>query len=151
MLGTLGLPELLFIFGLALLVFGPKRLPEVGRALGKGMSELRKASTDLKRTLNAEMIEQEMRDADPRRMVRDSLRDVKKSLTDVGESAAPSSTPSPSPSPPAPVQVEGSVARTPRAPRPGDADSASPEPSAESSAEPAGDSDQQPSKDGGAP
>lgn len=81
MLGSLGIPELLFIFGLALLVFGPKRLPEVGRALGRGMAELRKASNDLKRTINAEMIEQEMREHDPRRMVRDSLSEVKKSLT----------------------------------------------------------------------
>ena len=88
MLGSLGIPELLFIFGLALLVFGPKRLPEVGRALGRGMAELRKASNDLKRTINAEMIEQEMREHDPRRMVRDSLRDVKDSLTvDLSEPA----------------------------------------------------------------
>ena len=91
MLGSLGIPELLFIFGLALLVFGPKRLPEVGRALGRGMAELRKASNDLKRTINAEMIEQEMREHDPRRMVRDSLRDVKDSLTvDLSEPAAAS-------------------------------------------------------------
>lgn len=55
MLGSLGLPELIFIFVLALLVFGPKKLPEIGRTLGKGMAEFRKASNDFKRTLNAEM------------------------------------------------------------------------------------------------
>lgn len=51
----LGVPELIFILLLALLIFGPKRLPEIGRTLGRGMSEFRKASNDLKRTLNVEL------------------------------------------------------------------------------------------------
>ncbi len=51
----LGVPELIFILVLALLIFGPKRLPEIGRTLGRGMSEFRKASNDLKRTLNVEL------------------------------------------------------------------------------------------------
>lgn len=54
-MGSLGLPEMLFIFVLALLIFGPKKLPEIGRTVGKGLSEFRKASGELKRTLNAEM------------------------------------------------------------------------------------------------
>lgn len=54
-MGSLGLPEMLFIFVLALLIFGPKKLPEIGRTVGKGMAEFRKASGELKRTLNAEM------------------------------------------------------------------------------------------------
>jgi sec-independent protein translocase protein TatA len=54
-MGSLGLPELLFIFVLALLIFGPKKLPEIGRTLGKGMSEFKKASSELKRSFNAEM------------------------------------------------------------------------------------------------
>jgi sec-independent protein translocase protein TatA len=55
MFGPLGIPELIFILVLALLIFGPKRLPEIGRTLGKGMSEFRKASNDLKRTINTEL------------------------------------------------------------------------------------------------
>jgi TatA/E family protein of Tat protein translocase len=51
----LGVPELIFILLLALLIFGPKKLPEIGRTLGKGMSEFRKASTELTRSLNAEL------------------------------------------------------------------------------------------------
>lgn len=51
----LGVPELIFILILALLIFGPKRLPEIGRTLGRGMSEFRKASNDLKRTINVEL------------------------------------------------------------------------------------------------
>lgn len=55
MFGPLGVPELIFILVLALLVFGPKRLPEIGRTIGRGMSEFRKASNDLKRSINTEL------------------------------------------------------------------------------------------------
>ena len=51
----LGVPELLFIMMLALLIFGPKRLPQIGRTLGKGMAEFRKASTELQRSINTEL------------------------------------------------------------------------------------------------
>jgi TatA/E family protein of Tat protein translocase len=55
MFGPLGIPELLFILVLALLIFGPRRLPEIGRTLGKGMAEFRRASNELKRTVNSEL------------------------------------------------------------------------------------------------
>ncbi len=55
MFGNLGGPELIFILAIALLIFGPKRLPEIGRMVGKGMAEFRRASNELKRTLNAEL------------------------------------------------------------------------------------------------
>ncbi len=80
MFGSLGLPELLFIFALALVIFGPKRLPQVGRTVGRGLAEFRKASTDLRRTINAELIDEDLKSADPRKIVRDSLRDMKKGL-----------------------------------------------------------------------
>jgi len=54
-MGSLGFAELAFIFVLALLIFGPKKLPEIGRTLGRGMAEFRKASNELKRTLNTEL------------------------------------------------------------------------------------------------
>ncbi|NJL29543.1 MAG: twin-arginine translocase TatA/TatE family subunit [Thermoanaerobaculia bacterium] len=69
MFGPLGFPELMFLLVLALLIFGPKKLPEIGRTLGKGLSEFRKASNELKRTINAEM--EDVREADPRRLLRD--------------------------------------------------------------------------------
>ena len=56
MLGSLGLPEILFILVLALLVFGPKRLPKVGRTLGRALGEFRRATSDLKRTIDREII-----------------------------------------------------------------------------------------------
>ncbi len=54
-LGPLGMPELILIMVLALLIFGPRKLPEVGRTIGKGMAEFRKASNDLKRTIQTEI------------------------------------------------------------------------------------------------
>jgi len=68
-MGSLGLPEIIFILLLALLIFGPKRLPEIGRTLGKGMAEFRKASNDLKRTINAELsLEEDEQTRHPRRI-----------------------------------------------------------------------------------
>lgn len=55
MFGSIGFPEILLILVIALLIFGPKRLPEVGRTIGKGLAEFRRASTDLKRTVSAEL------------------------------------------------------------------------------------------------
>ncbi len=64
-MGPLGVPELIFIFILALLIFGPKRLPEIGRTIGKGMAEFRKASTEIKRTINTELALDEAQTAPP--------------------------------------------------------------------------------------
>ena len=47
-MGQLGFQELLIIFVIALLVFGPKKLPELGKSLGKGLREFKKATEDLK-------------------------------------------------------------------------------------------------------
>ena len=48
----IGMPELLLILGLALIVLGPKKLPELARALGKGMAEFRRATDELKDEFN---------------------------------------------------------------------------------------------------
>ena len=55
MFGSLGMPELIFILVLALLIFGPKRLPQVGRTLGRGLREFRQATNELKRTVETEI------------------------------------------------------------------------------------------------
>jgi sec-independent protein translocase protein TatA len=60
-MGPLGWPETVFIFFLALVLFGPKKLPELGRTVGKALTEFRKASNELKSTFDREMknLEQE--------------------------------------------------------------------------------------------
>ena len=55
MFGPLGVWEIAFIMVLALMIFGPKKLPEVGRTIGRGMAEFRKATTDLKKTIETEI------------------------------------------------------------------------------------------------
>ena len=54
-MGTLGVPEMMFIFVLALLLFGPKKLPELGRTVGKALAEFRRAQSELKATFDREM------------------------------------------------------------------------------------------------
>jgi sec-independent protein translocase protein TatA len=54
-MGPLGWPETVFIFFLALILFGPKKLPELGRTVGKALTEFRRASTELKATFDREM------------------------------------------------------------------------------------------------
>ena len=54
-MGTLGVQEIAVIFILALVLFGPKKLPELGRTIGKAITEFRRASNDLKATFEREM------------------------------------------------------------------------------------------------
>src|SRR6266571_1185403 len=54
-MGSLGFSEMLVIFVVALLVFGPKKLPELGKSLGKGLAEFRRASSELRGSLEREM------------------------------------------------------------------------------------------------
>jgi TatA/E family protein of Tat protein translocase len=56
-MGQLGFQELLIIFVIALLVFGPKKLPELGKSLGKGLREFKKATEDLKSNWEDQMKE----------------------------------------------------------------------------------------------
>lgn len=63
-MGPLGMGEIVVIFVLALLIFGPKKLPELGKTFGKGMAEFKRASNELKSTFQREMdnIDHETRD-----------------------------------------------------------------------------------------
>jgi TatA/E family protein of Tat protein translocase len=65
MFGPLGIPELLLIFFVILVVFGPRRLPEIGRTLGKALGEFRKATDDLKNTIEREVRLEELKQVAP--------------------------------------------------------------------------------------
>ena len=55
MLGSIGMPELIIIFVIALIIFGPRKLPELGRSLGKSLAEFKRASNELRSTLEEEI------------------------------------------------------------------------------------------------
>ena len=61
MLGSIGMPELIIIFVIALIIFGPRKLPELGRSLGKSINEFKRASNELKNTLDEEIRLEEQR------------------------------------------------------------------------------------------
>ena len=65
-MGPLGMPELIVIFVIALLVFGPRKLPELGRSLGKSLGEFKRASNELRSTLEEEVRIEEQREATQR-------------------------------------------------------------------------------------
>ena len=62
-MGSLGMQEIIVIFVLALIIFGPRKLPELGKSLGRGMAEFKKASNELKQTWEDEVrLEKERQD-----------------------------------------------------------------------------------------
>src|SRR5690606_17936867 len=65
-MGPLGVWELVVIFVVALIVFGPRKLPELGRSLGKSLSEFKRASNELRSTLDDEIRMEERRQATAR-------------------------------------------------------------------------------------
>jgi len=62
MFGNIGFPELLIILSIALLIFGPKKLPEVGRSIGRALREFRKTSDEIKEKIEEEIQVDEFRD-----------------------------------------------------------------------------------------
>jgi len=65
MIGSLGGPEIFLILVIALIVFGPRKLPEIGKSMGRMMAEFRKASNDFKRTIEEEVEADKLRTVTP--------------------------------------------------------------------------------------
>lgn len=113
MFGSIGMPELILIFMVALLVFGPKKLPEIGKSLGKGLAEFKKASEELKKTIEDEVEASKRETASVRESVAEAARLIAapESVPRSGSSAsaqepaaaapAPEAEPDPRPAPPA--------------------------------------------------
>ena len=68
MFGPIGMPELIVIMVIALIIFGPRKLPELGRSLGRSLNEFKRASNELKHTLDEEIRVEEQRSAERQRV-----------------------------------------------------------------------------------
>jgi sec-independent protein translocase protein TatA len=67
-MGPIGMPELVIILVIALIVFGPRKLPELGRSLGRSIGEFKRASNELRSTLDEEIRVEEQRNAERQRV-----------------------------------------------------------------------------------
>ena len=63
MFGSIGMPELIIILVIALIIFGPRKLPELGRSLGRSINTFKKASNELRSTLEEEIRIEEQKEA----------------------------------------------------------------------------------------
>ena len=78
---NLGFPELILIFVIALLVFGPKKLPELGKSLGKGLREFKKATEDIKSNWDEHIKDVEKSVDEVKTTVSDATKDIDRDLT----------------------------------------------------------------------
>ena len=115
MFGPLGMQELIFIFVIALIVFGPRKLPGLGKSVGKSIAEFKKASNELRSTLEREVNLEETRKEilepiqsvarDAERVVRDQVdramdeADADSESRDAVETASVSAVTEPEPGP----------------------------------------------------
>jgi sec-independent protein translocase protein TatA len=67
MFGPIGMPELVIILTIALIIFGPRKLPELGRSLGRSLHEFKRASNELRNTLDDEIRIEEQRSTERQR------------------------------------------------------------------------------------
>jgi TatA/E family protein of Tat protein translocase len=85
MFGSVGVPELIIIFTIALIIFGPRKLPELGKSLGKSLAEFKRASNELKNTLDEEIRLEERRNA----TLDDERRNAERQAAPVATDAPP--------------------------------------------------------------
>src|SRR5947207_6454845 len=86
MFGSIGMPELIIIFVIALIIFGPRKLPELGRTLGKSLAEFKRATNELKTTLEDEirLEEQQLQRADAKATVQSTAQAAPVAATTTG-------------------------------------------------------------------
>jgi sec-independent protein translocase protein TatA len=85
MFGSIGMPEMLIILVIALIIFGPRKLPELGRSLGKSLAEFKRASNELKNTLEEEIRLDEQRTAQEAAKAKDAHEPAAATTVEAGQ------------------------------------------------------------------
>lgn len=98
-MGPIGMQELIIIFVIALIVFGPRKLPQLGKSLGKSIAEFKRASNELRSTLEEEIrVEETRRDImepieslgrEAKALVERAEKDAEKAMTETETETAP--------------------------------------------------------------
>ncbi len=86
MFGSLGVPEMMLIFVVALILFGPRQMPQIGKSIGKALGEFRRASNEFKRTIEDEVAGQDLMEIKKDlEEVRDVGRDIGNDIGSLGK------------------------------------------------------------------
>jgi len=94
-MGPLGVPELIVIFVVALIVFGPQKLPELGKSLGRGLREFNKAKNELKATWDEQIREAEHHLQDTKETIQQPIRETIAAVNTIHSPEEPSQEASP--------------------------------------------------------
>jgi sec-independent protein translocase protein TatA len=84
MFGSIGMPELIIILVIALIIFGPRKLPELGKSLGRSLNEFKRASADLQNTLEQEIKLEEQKEQQVKARQTDTPNNSAADTTDAG-------------------------------------------------------------------
>jgi sec-independent protein translocase protein TatA len=87
-MGPIGMPELIIILVIALIIFGPRKLPELGKSLGRSLNEFKKASTDLQNTLEQEIKLEEQKEQADKTRTREAEREAAAAVPHTGTASA---------------------------------------------------------------
>ncbi len=83
MFGSLGVPEMMMIFVVALLLFGPRQMPQIGKSIGKALGEFRRASNEFKRTIEDEVAGEDLAEL---KKGLEEVKEVGKEMTSIKDS-----------------------------------------------------------------
>ena len=83
MFGSMGMPEMMMIFVVALVLFGPRQMPQIGKSIGKALAEFRRASNEFKRTIEDEVAGEDLVEL---KKGLEEVRDVGREITSIQDS-----------------------------------------------------------------